>query len=69
MSFLDYCLHVLFIENLESLWISKAEDLLTEELHTEGMNRTDEVACVLSANETVDSVAHLGCSLICKGQA
>ena len=62
--FLGDCLHVLFVENLECLGIAKTEDFLSEELHAEGVDGADEIAGVFPADEAVDTVAHLCCSLV-----
>ena len=68
MGFLGNGLHVLLVENLEGLGITQAEDLLAEELDAEGVNGADEVTGMLSADETVDTAAHLLCCLVGKGQ-
>ena len=67
MGFLGNGLHVFLIENLEGLGITQAEDLLTKELDAEGVDGADEVTGVFSADETIDTAAHLLCCLVGKG--
>ena len=62
-------LHVLLVEDLECLGVSEPEDLFAKELDAEGVDRTDKVAGVFSADQGVDPVAHLLRCLVREGQA
>ena len=60
---------VVFVEDSERLGITKAVDLLSQELDTEAMDGADEVVVVATAHEAMDTLSHLLCRLVGEGEA